>query len=78
MRGNFSFFFFQNRKPPEMNKIVFYVVAFDPIKIQASQEPQNVPLNPSFVKDINVVGRKMARNGSKMFNLMTCKYKSTA
>jgi hypothetical protein len=30
------------------------------------------------VKDINVVGRKVARNGSKMFNLMTCKYKSTA
>ena len=51
-----------------MNKIVFYVVAFDPIKIQASQALQNVPLNPSFVKDIIVVGRKMARNGRKMAN----------
>ena len=49
-----------------MNKIVFYVVAFDPNKIQASWAPQNVPVNPSFVKDINVVGRTMARNGRKM------------
>ena len=49
-----------------MNEIVFYVVAFDPIQIQTSQAPQNVPLIPSFVKDINVVGRKMARNGRKM------------
>ena len=49
-----------------MNKIVFYVVAFDPIKTQASQAPQNVPLNPSFVKDFYVAGAKMARNGHKM------------
>ena len=29
----FNFFFLQIWKPLEMNKIVFYVVAFDPIKI---------------------------------------------
>ena len=52
-----------------MNKIVFYVIAFDQIKIQASQAPQNIP---SFVKDINVVGRKMARNGHKMANSYSC------
>ena len=51
-----------------MNIIVFYVVAFDPIKIQTSQAPQNVSLNPSFVKDINVVGR----NGRKMANSQGC------
>ena len=51
-----------------MNKIVFYVVALVPTKIQTSQAPQNVPLNLSFVKDTNVVGRKMARNGGKMAN----------
>ena len=55
-----------------MNKIVFYVLAFDPIEIQASQAPQNVPLIPSFVKDINAVGRKMARSGRKMANSQGC------
>ena len=69
MRGKFSFFFLTRLK---MKKIVFYVVTFDPIKIQASQAPQNVPLNPSFVKDINVVGGKMARNGRKMANSQGC------
>ena len=58
MRGKFSFFFFQNRKPLEMKNNVFYVVAFDPIKIQESQAPQNICLNPLFVKDMNVVGKK--------------------
>ena len=55
-----------------MNQIVFYVVAIDPIEIQASQAPQNVPLIPSFVKDINAVGRKMARSGRKMANSQGC------
>ena len=49
-----------------MNKIVFYVVVFDPIKILVGWALQNNHQNLSFVKDFYVAGRKMARNGHKM------------
>ena len=42
----------------EPRKIVFYVLVFDPIKILILLAPQNVHQNLSFVKDINVVGKK--------------------
>ena len=42
------------------------LISFEPIKIQTSLSPQNDRLNLSFVKDIHVVGEKMARNGRKM------------
>ena len=45
---------------------MIYVLAFDPIKINALYASQNDRQNLSFVKDINVVGKKMARNGYKM------------
>ena len=48
---------------------MIYVVAFDPIKIQTRLAPQNDRQHLSFVKDINVVGEKMTRNGHKMPNL---------
>ena len=41
------------------------VKTFEPIKIRTCSSPQNDRLNLSFVKDINVVGNKMARNGRK-------------
>ena len=41
----------------------YYVVAFDPIKIWTLKAPQSDGLNLSFVKDFNVVARKMARYG---------------
>ena len=44
----------------------YYVVAFDPIKILTLKAPQSDGLNLSFVKDFNVVAKKMARNGHKM------------
>ena len=43
-----------------------YVLAFDPIKIKTLYASQNDCQNLSFVKDINVVGKKMTRNGQKM------------
>ena len=46
--------------------ILIYVFAFDPIKIWTLYASQNDPWNLSFVKDINVVGNKMTRNGHKM------------
>ena len=46
------------------NKIT--VVAFDPIKILTLKAPQSDGLNLSFLKDSNVVAKKMARNGHKM------------
>ena len=44
----------------------YYVVAFDQIKILTLKAPQSDGLNLSFVKDFNVVAKKMARNGHKM------------
>ena len=51
-----------------MKKIVFYVVAFDPKKIWACQAHQNICLKLNFVKDNNVVGQKMTRNGQLIDN----------
>ena len=63
---NFQDFFFQNWKSSDLEKIVFYVVNFHPIKIKTCLAPQNVHQNFTFVKFLNVVCRKMARNGPKM------------
>ena len=51
---------------------MFYVIAFDPIEVWVSYAPQNIHLNPSFVKDSNVVGKEMTRNGRKMANFYGC------
>ena len=47
-----------------MKFFVFSVIAFNTIKIQTYA--QNDCLNHSFVKYINVVGKKMTKNGLKM------------
>ena len=60
-----TIFFLQNRTKTKMEKIAFCVINFDPIKIQTHSAPQNDRLNFSFVKDIHVDGKKMARNGHK-------------
>ena len=57
--------FLQNRKNAETEIFVFCFITFDPITIQTCYAPQNDRLNHSFVKDINVVNSKMARNGCK-------------
>ena len=51
---------------------MFYVLVLDPIKIQTSQAPNNGFLNPSCVKDINVDGKKMAKNGRTIDNSQGC------
>ena len=51
-----------------MKKILIYFVVFDPIKILVGWVYQNDRQNLSFVKGINVVGRKMTRNTHKMPN----------
>ena len=51
-----------------MKKIVIYVVVFDPIKILIAWAYQINHQNPIFVKAINIVGRKMARNTHKTAN----------
>ena len=53
-------FFLQNRTKTEMEKIAFFVITFDPIKIQTHSAPQNDRLNFSFVKDIHVDGGNLA------------------
>ena len=47
---------------------MIYVISFDPIHIFIDWAQQNDSQNLSFVKAINVVGGKMARNGRKMVN----------
>ena len=42
----------------------YYVVALDPIKILTLKGPQNDSLNLSFVKDVNVLAKEMAKNGN--------------
>ena len=50
-----------------MKPFLFYVIAFDQIKILTSWAPQNDHLKHSFVKDIDVVGEKITINSPKMF-----------
>ena len=45
-----------------MEMFAFCVITFEPIEIQNCSAPQNDCLNLNFVKDIHVVGKKMARN----------------
>ena len=69
MIADFLVFFLTKLKiKGKEKKIVIYVVAFDPIKILTCWALQNDRQNLSFVKAINVVGRKMARNTYKMAN----------
>ena len=58
-----------------MKKIVIYVVVFYPIKIIVGWAHQNNRENLSFVKAINVVGEKMARNTSKMVISYLCHFR---
>ena len=72
LKLKFSVFFFQNWKTQLSKNIGIYVIAFDPIEIQTQQAPQNDRQNLSFVKDTNVVGNRMTRNGPKMTNSKGC------
>ena len=65
MSHKFSEFFLPRLKKNWKPKKCFYVVAFDLIRIQTCLAPQNKHQHLSFVKDIHVVGKKMARNGCK-------------
>ena len=51
---------------------MIYFLAFDSIKIYTLDASQNDCRNPSFVKDINVVGNKMTRNGPEMTISKSC------
>ena len=47
----------------QMKIFAFCVITFEPIEVQTRLTPQNDRLKLSFVKDVNVIGKKMARNG---------------
>ena len=49
----------------QKNIFAFCVIFFETIEVQTRSAPQNDRLNLSFVKDIYVNGRKLARNGQK-------------
>ena len=48
-----------------MEIFAFCVINFEPIEVQTHSAPQNDRLNLSLVKDIDVDGGKVARNGRK-------------
>ena len=54
---------------------MIYVIAFHPIKIMTCWALQNDCQNLSFVKAINVVGKKMARNTCKMAISYLCHFR---
>ena len=56
----------------ETKNNVFYVVAFDVIRIQTPLTPQNEHQYPSFVKYIYVVGKTMTRNDHKIAKCKRC------
>ena len=64
-RNIFTSFFLQNCKKTETEINAFCVINFEQIEVQTHSAPQNHRLNLSFVKNINVDGRKVARNGRK-------------
>ena len=51
---------------------MIHVIDFHPIGILTHLAPQNDCQHLNFVKDIYVVGKKMARNGCKMANAYCC------
>ena len=51
---------------------MFYVVAFDPIRIHKCLAPQNDHQYLNFVKYVYVVGKKRARIGPKIAKLKGC------
>ena len=53
-------FFLQNHTKTKMEKIAFFVITFEPIKIQTHSAPQNDLLNFSFVKYIYENGGNLA------------------
>ena len=67
MSCKFPVFFLQNLKKGNKD-FLSYVEAFDPIKILTCWALQNDHQNLIFVKSINRVVKKMARNTGKMAN----------
>ena len=67
---------YHNKKPSEKScafscllvtaPFAFCVITFEPIEVHTCSAPQNDRLNLSLVKENNVDGGKLARNGRKM------------
>ena len=55
--------------------MVFYVVVFDQMRIQINQAHENDRQNLSFMGDINLVAKRMARNGLKIANSLGCAFR---
>ena len=72
MSHKFSFFFSYKIEKTETKKNVFYLIVFDPIKIDTHLAPKNVHQNINFVKDINLVCKKMTRNCHKIVPKPIC------
>ena len=62
------YFFFLTKLKKRKQKIVIYVIDFDPIQIFIGWAHQNECQILSFMEAIDVVGEKMTGNGPKMSN----------
>ena len=71
---DFLVIFLTKLKKTGNDKIVFYVIVFDQIGIQISWAHQNDHQNLSFMRDINEVAKKMARNGLKIAKSLGCAF----
>ena len=71
---DFLAFFLTKLKKTGNDKIVFYIIVFDQIGIQISWAHQNDHQNLSFMRDINEVAKKMARNGLKIAKSLGCAF----
>ena len=72
---DFSVTFLPKLKKLEMTKNVFYVVVFDQIGIQISWAHRNDHQNLGFMRDINEVAEKMARNGFEIAKSLGCAFR---
>ena len=74
---DFSIFFLTKLKKTEMTKIVFYVIVFDQLGFKYVRHIKTTirTKNLSFMRNINVVAKKMARNGLKIANLLGCAFR---
>ena len=69
-----DFFFLPKLKNTHVKKKFVIYDYFDPIGIYTRLALQNDRQNLNFVKDICVVGKKMARNSCKMAKHKSCQF----
>ena len=71
---DFLVFFLTKLKKTGNDKIVFYIIVVDQMGVQIIWAHQNDHQNIIFMRDINEVAKKMARNGLKIAKSLGCAF----